>query len=429
MEPERAAGEGRAGPPELAGWRDPGILAAAGLSVASGFAQFGVAAALADVATTFGKAGGLGAGGSLIAQVGLSGTMIGLGLATIRGASLAALPLASLADRLGRRRVLLGSAALGLAFTALASTSPSFWWFVALFALARPLLTATNSLTALVAAEETPTGDRARAVALVAAGYGVGAGLIAVARSTLGGTLGWRGLFLLAVLPLIALPGLARFLREPARFARTAPGGRRWSLLDPLTAPVARPRLLALIGLAFAIAFVSGPANTFLFLYTERVLGLGPGATAGMVLAAGPAGLLGLLAGRAAADRLGRRPAGAAAQVLVALAGALTYSGTVAGAVGGYLAAVFGGSAYAPAVAALAAELFPTRMRGAVAGWVTAAGVLGAVAGLVVFGRLADSFGGFGGAAVAVAVPVALMAGLFLPLPETARLELEDAED
>ena len=65
-----------------------------------------------------------------------------------------------------------------------------------------------------------------------------------------------------------------------------------------------------LIGLAFSIAFVTGPANTFLFLYTERVLDLGPGTTAALVLAAGPAGLLGLLAGRMAADRFGRRPAG-----------------------------------------------------------------------------------------------------------------------
>ena len=108
-----------------------------------------------------------------------------------------------------------------------------------------------------------------------------------------------------------------------------------------------------------------------------------------------------------AADRFGRRPAGASAQVVTAIAGALTYSGSVMGAVTGYLLAVFAGSAYAPAVAAMAAELFPTRVKGAVAGWATAAGVLGAVAGLVAFGLLADTFGGFGGAAVTVTVPVA----------------------
>ena len=40
--------------------------------------------------------------------------------------------------------------------------------------MARPLLSAANSLTALIAAEETRTADRAKAVALAAAGYGVG---------------------------------------------------------------------------------------------------------------------------------------------------------------------------------------------------------------------------------------------------------------
>jgi MFS family permease len=379
------------------------------------------------VAAAFGEAT-RSSGDSLISQVGLSGTTIGLGLASIRLASVGALPLSSLADRLGRRRVLLACAAVGLALTALASTSPAFWWFVAFFALARPPLSATNSLAALVAAEETRTADRARAVALIAAGYGFGAGTIAVTRFLLGPTIGWRGLFLLAVVPLLLLPLLARAVREPVRFVRAAPAPGHGSLLEPLGIPQLRRRLLALIGMAFSIAFVTGPANTFLFLYGERVLGLGPGATAGLVLAAAPAGLLGLLVGRLAADRLGRRPAGAVAQVLVAAACALTYSGSVAGAVVGYLAAIFGGSSYAPAIAAMAAELFPTRVRGAVAGWATAAGVLGAVAGLVAFGLLADAFDGFGGAAVAVAVPVALLAGLFALVPETRHLELEDAE-
>jgi predicted MFS family arabinose efflux permease len=52
---------------------------------------------------------------------------------------LGSLPLAGLADWLGRRRVLLGCTAFRLAVSALAALSPSYWWFVALFALGRPL--------------------------------------------------------------------------------------------------------------------------------------------------------------------------------------------------------------------------------------------------------------------------------------------------
>ena len=102
--------------------------------------------------------------------------------------------------------------------------------------MARPLLSAANGLTALIAAEETRTADRAKAVALAAASCGVGAGLIAVTRSVLGPVIGWRGLFLLALVPLVLLPLLARVVREPTRFMRSAGQGspvRCWSRWSP----------------------------------------------------------------------------------------------------------------------------------------------------------------------------------------------------
>ena len=58
----------------------------------------------------------------------------------------------------------------------MAALSPSYWWFVAIFACGRPLLSATNGLAQVTAAEQTASADRAKAVALVAAGYGTGAG-------------------------------------------------------------------------------------------------------------------------------------------------------------------------------------------------------------------------------------------------------------
>ena len=181
----------------LHGWHHPAILALAATALASGFAQFAATAALGDIARAFGKETGV--GDSVVAQVGLSGTTLGVGLAIIRLASLGGLPLAALGDRIGRRRVLLSTVAAGLAITAVAALSPGYWWFVALFALARPLLSATNALDAVVAAEETQTRDRAKAIALVTAGYGIGAGLTALVRGVAGEGLGFRGLFALAL--------------------------------------------------------------------------------------------------------------------------------------------------------------------------------------------------------------------------------------
>ena len=413
----------------LHGWRHPAIVAVAAATVAAGFAQFGATTALGDVARAFGAAG---EGTSVVAKVGLSGTTLGVGLAVVRLASLASLPLAALADGHGRRRVLLGCVTGGLAVTALAALSPGYWWFVALFALGRPMLSATNAIAGVVAAEETESRDRAKAIGLLTAGYGIGAGLTALVRGVAGDGLGFRGLFALALVPLAAMPLLARRLEEPDRYRRIR------ATEDPQLAatrppvlgrvrPGLRPRLWLLAALAFAIAFVTGPVNTFLFVYAENALGMSRSSTAAMVLAAGPVGLVGLLIGRWAADRLGRRVTAAGTQAMVALAGMLTYSGSRAAVAGGYLLAVLVASAYAPSFGALGAELFPTVARATAAGWLVAAGVLGAVAGLVAFGLLTDALDSFATAAVVICAPVVLTCVLFARLPETRGLELEQS--
>ncbi|CAN5538877.1 MFS transporter [soil metagenome] len=411
----------------LHGWRHPAILSAAFVSMAAGFAQFGATAALGDVAAAFGE---LGEGTTIADQVALSGTTLGVGLAVIRLASVASLPLAGLADRRGRRSVLIGCCAGGLALTAAAALSPSFWWLVAVFALGRPLLSATNAVAGVVAAEETRSADRAKAIALITAGYGTGAGLTALVRGVGGGQVGFRLLFALALVPLALLPFAGRLLEEPDRYARLrAPAGDA-SLRPRLghVAPLLRPRLVLLAALTFAIAFVTGPVNAFLFVYAEGVVGLTPASTALVVLAAAPVGLAGLLTGRWAADRFGRRRTAGLAHVAVAVGGAVTYTSGVTGAVAGYLlGAIFAASAYAPSAGALGTEVFPTSVRATAAGWLTVAGVLGAVAGLLAFGLVADAFGSFGPAAVAVAAPVALAAVGYAGLPETRGLELEES--
>jgi MFS family permease len=434
-------------PVRLYGWRDPAILAAGWFALAAGFAQFGATSALGDVARAFGANQ---TGASIAAKVGLSGTTLGVGLAIIRLASLSSLPLAGLADRFGRKLTLLGCIALGLALTATAALSPTFWWFVTIFALGRPLLSATNTISGVVAAEQTTSRDRAKAISLVTAGYAVGAGLTALLRGVLGDQLGFRGLFALALVPLAVTPLIGRRLREPERYQRLRTGAALGAAVGSGPAAEAPPppsmaggpralwipgrvrieqrsRLWLLTVLTFAFSFVIGPMNTFLFVYAENALGLSRGATALMVLAAGPLGLAGLLAGRWTADNFGRRHTAAVGQVLVAAAGMVTYSGSAGGAVGGYLLAIVAAGAYGPATAALAAELFPTSVRASVAGWLVASGVLGAVAGLLAFGTISDALDSFALAAVVICAPVVVASVLFAPLPETAGMELEQS--
>jgi MFS family permease len=409
--------------PRLYGWTHPAILSAAGVSVAAGFAQFGAIAALGDVAAAFGETG---VGDSVAAQAGLSGTTLGIGLAVIRLASLGALPLAGLGDRFGRRRVLLTCCGLGLAMTAAAALSPSYWWFVAIFALGRPMLSATNAVAGVIAAEETRSVDRAKALALIAAAYGLGAGMTALLRGGLGEMLTFRGLFALALVPLLLLPLLGRVLEEPDRYTVVRASADARKRLGHVAADL-RPRLALLAGLMFAVALMTGPANSLLFVFAENVVGMDRGATGAIVFAAGPVGLTGLLIGRWCADRIGRRVTAGTAMGCIGLVGILTYSGTSGGVAAGYLLGVVAQSSFGPAAGALAAELFPTSVRSTVAGWLTAAGVLGAVTGLLGFGMLADALGGFTAAAAIIAIPVVAASMLFLRLPETMGMELEDS--
>jgi MFS family permease len=401
----------------------------AALAGAAGFAQFGASSALADVAKSFGEPSTTGS--SVAAQVGLSFTILGIGLGIIRLAALASLPLAGLADRLGRRRVMLGCTALGLACSAAAAFSPSYWWFVALFALGRPLLATTNTVSGVIAAEETRSSDRTKAIALVTAGWGAGTGLIAVVRGVAGAALSWRGLFGLVVIPLAAMPLLGRRLEEPDRFQRLrrdAGGTPRWRGRILGRTPVAlRPRLRLVTVLMAMLGLVTGPANALVFVYSESVLGLPRLATAGMVAAAGILGLGGLVVGRWAADHLGRRVTAGTAQAVIAAATMLTYSGSPAAAISGYLLAVLASSVFGPAVGALAAELFPTSVRATVAGWMSVAGILGAVGGLVLFGVLVTALNSFLVAAATVALPVLAVCPLYARLPETLGMELEES--
>ena len=403
-------------------WFDPAVLAIAVMALASGFGQFGVVAALGDVSKQLGH---VAAGSSVADKVGLSGTSLGVGLAIIRLASLGSLPLIGMADRLGRRRVILAVTVAGLAFTVAAAASPGYWWFVVIFAFGRPLLSATNALAEVMAAEETSSKDRAAAVALIAAGYGVGAGLSAIVHSLAAGALGFRGIFALAVIPLAVVVLLRRRVEEPSRFTiAQAAKEHPTPILAAVESPFrARVALLALVG--FVVSVITGPATSFLFLYAQDVVHLAGYVTALMVAGGGVTGLLGLLAGRWLADHVGRRPTCSAGLVAIAVTAAISYSGSRPALVGGYLMGVFFGSVFAPAIGSLLTELFPTSVRASVIGWWTVAGVLGAVVGLVAFGTVADVGSRFAAAADVVFLPCALAAALFWTLPETVGREPE----
>jgi hypothetical protein len=198
------------------------------------------------------------------------------------------------------------------------------------------------------------------------------------------------GLFELVLIPLAAMPLLSRRLERPTGSSGSGGGRRHPGAAKPPPGPCpSRPATAALAGLPAHrhARLVTSPANTLPFAYSESVLGLrgwrpprwwwppASSASAGWSPGGGrPTAWPEVTAGRT--------------QAVIALAATLTYSGSPAAAIARYLLAIIAASVFAPATGATAAELFPTSIRATVAGWMSVAGILGAVSGLVLFGVL-----------------------------------------
>ncbi len=352
------------------------------VALVAGFGQFGAVASLNDVAKHFGH---VTSSGSLKNAVGLSGSVLGLGLATLRLASLAALPLASLADRWGRTRIMRRTLTFGLAGTALAALSPNYWFFVLCFAFARPLLSAASTLVLVITVELSSTASRIHRLVIMAAGAGCGAGLSAVLHGVIRGSNSFRWLFALALIPVFTIVPLLHSVPEPTRHLDDSPLARLGAVPSRL-----RGRLAIVATVAFTVGMVTGPANGFAFVYGEGILKISPHVVAAVVASSALTGLAGLLLSRRLARTMGRRWTVAIGVVAAALTSSFAYSGGRFNFTAGYLVGVAAAGLLAPAASALSTEIFPHGFRATSAGWVVVAGVLGATTGLFLFGWVGD---------------------------------------
>lgn len=377
---------------------------------------------------------------------GVSEATIGWLLGLVRVGALLALGVVALADRRGRRRVLIVASVLGCVVTAVGAFAPNVVWLGASQTVARSFSMAMAILAAIVAVEETPARSRAFAVSVLALTAGLGVGVAVMLLPVAGLAEGaWRVLFLI---PLLVLPGIAavaRKLPETRRFDLTQqvlaapPPARGLEPADPAaTRPAADERgsrwgthagRLALLALSALLleAFVS-PAAGFLneYLRTERSFSAVQ-ISLFTVLTNTP-GAIGIVLGGRLADRWGRRAvgalgvaAGAGFTVLMYLAtGWALWAWSIAGAVVGGVAV--------PALAVYGPELFPTAARGRANGTINLFRVGGSMAGLIGAGLLADRLaGGLPSAMSLLAIGPALVVVLVLTLyPETSGRELEE---
>ncbi len=349
---------------------------------------------------------------------GVSDGGIGVGGAVVRAGIILVLPFAVLADRIGRRRVVIAMAVAAPLVTAAGALAPTFPVLVATQAVGRPLGLALDFLVAVVAAEEMPRNSRAYAVSVLAMASGLGAGVavMALPLADLSAN-SWRLVYLVALVWLVVAVDIARRLPETKRFERP----------HVIAPPLDRRRFAVLAVVALLTNLFVAPASLFQNDYLDDVRGFSATTIAIFTLAtATPAGI-GLILGGRLADLGGRRRVIAAALPAATAFGVLSYS------VGGplmwlsvFLVGVLGGITY-PALAVYRTELFPTGNRSRAAGLLTATALIGGIAGLLVMGTLLDRDWTHGRVmALLASAQVLVVVVVLLWYPETAHRELED---
>ena len=175
-------------------------------------------------------------GGALFGQTadpvtktfGASNRGLGLALAVSRGGVLVSLVATALADRQGRRRLLLICFA-GVGVTnAISAIAPSFVVFTGAQVLTRAFVNATLVVAGIAAVEEAPDGARAYALSMLALAYGAGFAIAVVLLPISDiAPQAWRIVFAISALSVLFLPRLARNLHETNRYADLAKSSRR----------------------------------------------------------------------------------------------------------------------------------------------------------------------------------------------------------
>lgn len=323
------------------------------------------------------------------------------------------------ADRIGRRPLLLGFTSAALAFTVIAATSSSLAQLGFFQAISRGFTTGLLTLLTLAVTEEVPAEVRALGISLMTMCAALGGGMVLwVLPVADQGPGAWRWTY---VAPLLFVPALLWV-------ARRLPETRRFDVADEVQAPapVDRRRFTLIAFSAFASALFLSPASQLLNEYLRDEQSMSAGAISVFRLITGtPAGLIVLAAG-IAADRIGRKPIGG-----VGLATGVVFSALVffSGGPTLWLVGTIGFWALAgtsPALRGYQTELFPTRSRARVGGWIDLITVTGSAIGLLTVGELSTRWDSLGQAIAVMAIaPLLVVVLIFTLYPETASRELE----
>ena len=224
--------------------------------------------------------------------------------------ALGSLLLARLADRFGRRLIILSSLLLAPLFTAGAALAPNARIFAGCEVVVSALLGGSVSSAIVLLAEELPSRQRARGQASAAFASALGGVLgYLIVPFLLAWGYSWRWLLAPSSFGWILAIPVARMLPNQAQWARAKSSGSArkthiWDIFHPLY----RRRSLALLSCA-ALDTVAGTAvNGWLYFQAVSILGLSPIAASTLVVTGMGVGMLGFPIGAWTAEKFGRVP-------------------------------------------------------------------------------------------------------------------------
>jgi predicted MFS family arabinose efflux permease len=343
---------------------------------------------------------------------------LGQVIAAARLGALPAIFLAMLADRIGRRALLMFTLlALSIA-TAATGFARNVEEFIAIQFCARALATAEEIIAVIYLLEMIPANRRGWGVGMLMAMGGMGAGAAALFYAlvdVLPG--GWRALYVVGTLPVLYIAWLRRTLPESTLFDQHRLHAAPQRVWQPFLEIVRNHRgdMLAIALIAVCFWFQLSPMLHFMSKYLQQTRGFAPQDVSLLYLVAGAVALLGnTLSGRLS-DHIGRRPTLLAGMLLHCIATFAFYnlSGwllTLA-----WIAALFSVFAVEVMIGAISGELFPTACRSTASTLRSVCATLAAVTGLAVEGSLYVSLGSHAAAisvmclSSLVAIPVVLL--------------------
>ncbi|HEV2169340.1 MAG TPA: MFS transporter, partial [Candidatus Binatus sp.] len=357
-------------------------------------------------------------------------SQLGSVLSVIRLGYLLSLLLTPFADVFGRRRLLLYTVVGYTIFTGLIAIAPNQRAFVVFEIVARAFAGAEAAIAMVIVAEEVDAAHRGWAIGLLASVSSIGYGLAAIVFAFINVIpYGWRGMYAIALIPLVVIIPLRRVLPESARFEKEKLEGLKpmkvWEPLVKLYSAYPR-RLVMMLSIAF-LSSMGGNASGFLFpKFLQDVHHWSPANVSSLFFFGGALGIVGsIIAGRMS-DRFGRRVMGTAFLFLSPLLTIWMYTASGWTILPAWILETFFDFAASMILNAYSAELFPTSYRSTAGSALSIAGTTGGALGLFFEGVLYNYTGSLSRAVCYLTVFWMISPAILWFFPETSGRELEE---